>query len=80
MTFEESVHEHERRKLWRMIACAGSSSSNVTESKVVITWADKVLAAYDERFPKPIPSIDRPVYDSQELPLLKDKVIGDENV
>lgn len=41
-----------RAQLWRHVAVAVAASSNVTKASVCVDWADRVLAAYDERFPR----------------------------
>ena len=55
MTNKDYTEEHDiiRKELWRDIACAYVSASNSTSSEGAAKWADKVLEAFDKRFPKP---------------------------
>jgi hypothetical protein len=41
-----------RKELWIKIATATAGASNCTKIEAPITWADKALAAFDERFPQ----------------------------
>jgi hypothetical protein len=43
-------HEQTRRKVWADVWIATASVFNVRETAVATSWADKCLAAYDERF------------------------------
>lgn len=46
----DDSHEEQRRALWRDVVARLAPSVTCTESKTAINWADKILAAYDERF------------------------------
>lgn len=46
------VKEHQsiRKELWVGVAIAVAQSSNAVESRSCWTWADRVLAEFDNRF------------------------------
>lgn len=42
-----------REELWKDIAVAVASSSNVAKSEICTIWADQILAEFDKRFVVP---------------------------
>lgn len=45
-----------REEVWLRSYCACAASSNVTEDKVPISWADACLKTFDLRFPASAPA------------------------
>jgi hypothetical protein len=46
-------HQTARQQLWCNTVIAVAASSNSADRETMISWADHVLAAFDERFPEP---------------------------
>lgn len=42
-----------RKKLWVAVCSEVSGAYNCNSSNVAVSWADKALKAFDERFPAP---------------------------
>lgn len=56
MTTPAQEHERMRRELWCRVADATARSDNCTKTESMETFANAALAAFDRRFPAPIPS------------------------
>ena len=50
MEFEKMMHEKMRKQVWLDAWCACASAFNCSQAEVATKWADKALAAFDERF------------------------------
>lgn len=51
-------HEQARKKLWCDAWIATAGSSNCVDSAVATTYADNALRQFDDRFKRPILSVD----------------------
>lgn len=49
----EEIHQNLRKTCWLQAAASVASAESCRETKAAINWADKILDAFDERFPKP---------------------------
>lgn len=50
---EQHIHQNLRKQCWLQAAAAVASAPDCKESRAAINWADKILYAFDERFPMP---------------------------
>lgn len=48
------THEEQRMQLWRDVAVAVARAETSRSDDVPASWADKALAAFDKKFPKPV--------------------------
>ena len=53
-------HNAIRKKLWCDVVIAVHGASNSTNPSSGITWADSSLKEFDERFPKPVITVNTP--------------------
>jgi len=50
---ETLSHQEQRKQLWANAWVHTASASDCKSPSTATSWADKALAAFDERFPKP---------------------------